>query len=64
MILGTVGEDVRKDVMTDLRGLVAKIRWASGPIDEFMLHVEEEAARSLDNIDHIADDYPRQKLRS
>jgi hypothetical protein len=61
MVLGTVGEDVRKDVMTDLRALVAETRWASGPIDEFTLQIEEEAARSLDNIELIADDYRKSK---
>jgi hypothetical protein len=56
MIFGTVDEKIRKEVMSDLRDLVAP-KTPPSPSEGASLKIEEEASRMLDEIEHIADDY-------
>ena len=61
MILGTVDETVRREVMRDLRDMVAP-KMPSVPVEEADLKIQEEASRVLDEIEHEADAY--RKLRT
>ena len=60
LILGTVDEKIQKEVMGDLRDLVAA-KTPSSPIEEATLKIEEEASQMLDEIEHVADDYRASK---